>query len=173
MVYCGSVRIKLGVYTSGIFCFELPKWIKWNKKLLFYKKDQSINLLPDYLSWSSSELLKTDSDQLESVQIHYRFRSVQFHCNIGFPLRWKEGGNISEPIHTVSFPTSLSPRYRPWSIRDRKLGSNQHQKLVLDRTQTGLRWKKYWFLNLGPRFSIWNSFSLGTCIKLLFLFHQY
>ena len=37
MVYCGSVRIKLGVYTSGIFCFELPKWIKWNKKLLFIK----------------------------------------------------------------------------------------------------------------------------------------
>ena len=37
MVYCGSVRIKIGVYTSGIFCFELPKWIKWNKKLLFIK----------------------------------------------------------------------------------------------------------------------------------------
>ena len=105
MVYCGSVRIKLDVYTSGIFCFELPKWIKWNKKLLFTKKDQRKNSLPDYLSWSSSELLKTDSDQLVSVQIHYRFWSVQNHCNIGFPLSWKEGGNISEPIHTVSFST--------------------------------------------------------------------
>ena len=113
MVYCGSVRIKIGVYTSGIFCFELPKWIKWNKKLLFYKIDQRINSLPDYLSWSSSELLKADSDQLESVQIQNRFWSVEFHCNIGFPLRWKEGGNTSEPIHTVSFPTL---HYDSWVI---------------------------------------------------------